>query len=111
MNSGDTPARGTLAHWRSMWLPDCREMSRRSSHNLDVPITGSARAGFLLHLLICRHCRRFQKQLFWLRTAVQSSVGQIPSAATLPASARQRLKQSLTLNRSKITPCPGNDAS
>lgn len=48
-----------------MFLPSCKEVCEHADDYIDVD--GGAppgrRLGFRLHLLICKHCRRFLRQL------------------------------------------------
>ena len=44
-------------------LPTCREVSQQASENLDEPITGIKLIRMKLHLMICKYCRLYQKQI------------------------------------------------
>ena len=88
-------ARGLLAALRATLLPNCREMSRHSSRSLDARLPLFQRLGAGLHLMFCRFCRRYRRQLTWLRLAAQKSPDTHPAIPPLSDLARNRLKQSL----------------
>jgi hypothetical protein len=83
-------------------LPTCRQVSRLQSDALDRPIGLWTRLGLGFHLLVCRWCRRYGRQLRFLRTAAHDHPEQLTQATptTLSAEARERLKSSLR-NESK----------
>ncbi len=49
----------------------CREASRLSSEAMDRPLKAGEKFSLHFHTLICRHCRRFKKQLGVIRQAAQ----------------------------------------
>ncbi|HEX4263069.1 MAG TPA: zf-HC2 domain-containing protein [Verrucomicrobiae bacterium] len=77
--------------------PNCREASRLQSEALDKKLSFSKRVGLRLHLAICKWCRRYGKQIRFLRSAA----GQCPDHLTgavpqkLSAEARERIRQRL----------------
>jgi len=77
--------------------PNCREASRLQSEALDHPLSLPQRLGLRLHLLICKWCRRYGKQIRFLSQAVHEHPDQVNEATprTLSPEARERLKQSL----------------
>lgn len=93
MTPEPAPAKDRPDSWRTMLLPTCREMSRLSSRSLDGPLPLSQRLGAGLHLLFCRLCRRYRKQLRWLRQAVRKPAETAPMQ--LSVGGRERLKQAL----------------
>ncbi|MGX5175459.1 anti-sigma factor family protein [Aliikangiella sp. IMCC44653] len=44
-------------------MPTCKQVAEQLSHNIDTPITGLKRMKLKLHLIMCRLCRRYQKQI------------------------------------------------
>lgn len=100
-------AKGPLATLRATFLPNCREMSRHSSHSLDARLTFFQRLGVGLHLIFCRFCRRYWKQLKWLRLTAQESANTNPAIPPLSDFSRSRLKQSL---RERMTTANGQQA-
>ena len=78
-------------------LPTCRQVSRLQSDVLDQPLSLPKRFGLRLHLLVCKWCRRYGKQILFLREAVHEHPDELSQATprTLSPEARERLKNSL----------------
>ena len=78
-------------------MPTCRQVSRLQSDALDRPLSLPKRFGLHLHLLVCKWCRRYGKQVRFLRQAVQDHPDEVNEASprTLSPEARERLKRSL----------------
>lgn len=78
-------------------LPSCRDASRLQSDALDRQLTGWQRFGLTLHLAVCQWCRRYGRQLRFLRRAAQEHTERFEDAAPrgLSDAARNRLKDSL----------------
>ncbi len=78
-------------------LPACRQVSRLQSDLLDRPLSLPKRFGLRLHLLVCKWCRRYGKQIRFLRQAVHEHPDELSQATpqTLSPEARERLKNSL----------------
>jgi len=77
--------------------PNCREVSRLQSEALDHSLSAPKRTGMRMHLLLCRWCRRYGKQIHFLHEAVRGhpdEVNELPQQ-TLSPEARERFKQSL----------------
>jgi hypothetical protein len=76
--------------------PTCRDASRLQSEALDQSLPLGKRLGLRLHLLLCRWCRRYGKQLHFLRHTVHEHPHELNTAPrSLSTEARERLKQSL----------------
>ena len=78
-------------------LPACRQVSRLQSDLLDRPLSLPKRFGLRLHLLVCKWCRRYGKQIRFLRQAVHEHPDELSQATpqTLSPEAREKLKQRL----------------
>ncbi|MDA8363635.1 MAG: zf-HC2 domain-containing protein [Gammaproteobacteria bacterium] len=50
---------------------NCAEASRLLSQAMERPLDRKERAMLRLHLLICRMCRKFDKQLAFMRKAMK----------------------------------------
>lgn len=89
----------TLYHSLS---PSCHEATRMKSLALDEPLPLSDRLGLNLHLLLCRCCRRYARQIQWLHGALQSGDLEFnkPAELRLSAAARNQMKEWLRRNRS-----------
>jgi hypothetical protein len=82
---------------RESLSPNCREASRLQSQALDRALTPLQRFGLRVHLLLCKWCRRYGKQLRFLRHAAREHQDELAGAApqTLSPEARARLKGAL----------------
>ena len=78
-------------------LPTCRQVSRLQSDVLDQPLSLPKRFGLRLHLLICKWCRRYGKQIRFLHQAVHEHPDELSQATprTLSPEARERLKTTI----------------
>lgn len=78
-------------------LPTCRQASRLQSDALDQPLSLPKRFGLRLHLLVCKWCRRYGKQIRFLRQAAHEHPDEVNESTphTLSREARERLKRSL----------------
>jgi|SRR6266568_7976877 len=77
--------------------PSCREASRLQSEALDHPLTFRQRVGLRLHLVLCKWCRRYGKQIRFLRSAARQHEEHedcLPNQSLRPE-ARERIKQRL----------------
>jgi len=77
--------------------PSCREAARLQSQVLDHPLPIRQRIGLRVHLMLCKWCRRYGKQIRWLRTVAYDHAEELSEAAPqrLSAEARERIKQRL----------------
>ncbi len=77
--------------------PNCREASRLQSEGLDHSLSLAQRLSLRLHLLLCKWCRRYGKEIRLLRRVVQERPDQVSEATpgNLSPEARERLKRSL----------------
>ena len=92
----DHPHDGSvLSRAREALLPNCREMTRRSSLALDAPVPVAQRVGMVAHLLFCGLCRRYRAQLTWLRRASKGAASTPTRRGSLPPAAGSRIKHSL----------------
>jgi hypothetical protein len=87
------------AMWRILSLP-CRDAAEVASQTLDGTVPRHLRLAAFLHRLICSGCRRYRRQLLAMRAALQRLArepedGAITQAATMPAPARERIRQAL----------------
>jgi hypothetical protein len=76
--------------------PNCRQASRLQSEAIDR-LSFPKRLGLRLHLLICAWCRRYGKEVRFLRQAVHDHPEELNGVEpeTLSAEARERIKRSL----------------
>lgn len=83
--------------WTKILTVSCRDAVPLISEALDHPLPCVERTGLRLHLLICRWCRRYHRQLMWLRGMARDSEQKPESLppAELSAGARERIRQAL----------------
>ena len=76
---------------------NCREASRAQSEAMDRPLPFTKAAGLRFHLLICRWCRRYGRQIHFLREATRRKADRADNAAAtvLSEKARERMKKLL----------------
>jgi len=88
-----------MIRWLALRLPACKEVTRMASEAMERKPSLRQRLDMKLHLLICTLCRRYVRQLQFMRDAVQQHAAQIETGASPPAAlsneTRDRLKQSL----------------
>lgn len=77
----------------------CEKSSRLLSDDLERPLTGVERTALRLHLLLCRSCRRFGRNIRFLRDLMQHThrrpEGPGPQLPSLTADERHRLVETL----------------
>ena len=78
-------------------FPSCRQVSQMQSEALDRSLPFSKRAAMRLHLLVCSWCRRYGKQIRFLKSAAQEHGEDFESAGAhgLSEEARERMKQAM----------------
>lgn len=83
----------------------CKEVSQLVSESLDRDLPFWQRLQVRMHLLMCRFCSRFRKQILFLRDAARHFVMASEDTGTavspgLSAEACDRIKRSLKANMS-----------
>jgi hypothetical protein len=79
----------------------CKDVTKLVSESMDRTLPLGKRAGVRLHLLICRFCERYRRQLLLLREAARHLVlteerPRDPFPRSLSPEARERIRRSLT---------------
>jgi hypothetical protein len=81
--------------------PTCRQATRLQSEARDRRLSFFEKLGLRLHLFLCKWCRRYGKQLEFLRSAAREcepdESRQAPQG--LPPEARERIKEKLKSGR------------
>lgn len=75
----------------------CKQASQLASEQHDRRLNRRERIGLYIHLWICKNCRRFERQLTFLRQTLQRGVreGNIPLDKTLPPESKARIREQL----------------
>ncbi|MDX1953142.1 MAG: hypothetical protein SFY81_13255 [Verrucomicrobiota bacterium] len=87
----------SLAEWASEISPGCREATRLQSQALDTSLPARKFLGLRIHLALCRWCRRYGKQIVFIRSVAHKDKthDEAPSRQAFPPEARQRIKERL----------------
>ena len=77
--------------------PSCREATRLQSIAIDRKLTMRQHFGLRVHLLLCRWCRRYGKQIKFLQDAAREHSDEMaePAPQKLSDEARERIKKEL----------------
>ena len=77
--------------------PRCREATRLQSEAMDHRLPLSQQIGLRIHLFLCKWCRRYGKQIRFLRDAGHDHPDELiePAPQKLRDAARERMKQRL----------------
>ena len=75
----------------------CQQATRLVSERQDRPLRGRERVGLWVHLMMCRFCRAFERQLAYLQAIARrhTEAGLASGGPALSAEAKARLKDSL----------------
>jgi hypothetical protein len=82
----------------SHWMFNCKEVSRRVSESIDHNLPLYQRMLIWMHLLMCRYCARFRRQVMFLRElcrSLQLDERFIDPSVVLPPDVRERIRQAL----------------
>jgi hypothetical protein len=80
------------------WIFNCKAVTRMVSESMDRKLPFYQRMGIRMHLLMCKLCFRYRRQLLFLRETIRlqaASSEDIESAIVLPPGARERIKRSI----------------
>ena len=74
----------------------CKDVTQLLSESMDASLPVGKRVGVRLHLLICKFCLRYKRQLLLIRETARrlAAIDDIPGE-TLSAEARERIRKSL----------------
>jgi hypothetical protein len=89
---------GPLQKALSSISPNCKEASRLQAEALNRELPFSKRVGLRVHLLLCGWCRRYGRNIRFLRGTVEHPTehGECNHSPEFTAEAKERLKQKLT---------------
>ena len=80
------------------WMFRCNDVSQKVSQSLDVTLPLHHRLAVRMHLMMCRYCARFRRQLIMLRI-IGRQMDDKPSTdittATLSNETKERIKKAL----------------
>jgi len=81
-----------------MGLPGCREVTRRLSREMDETAPARRSVRVRMHLLICSACRRYARQVRWLRATLRRLA---PTLGALPDERRERIRRAIRGRRDR----------
>jgi len=80
------------------WMFSCKDVSEKISQSMDGQLPFHHHMAVRIHLLMCRYCARFRRQLFMLRKMSRyTEGGPAPTHApnTLSRETKERIKETL----------------
>lgn len=80
------------------WMFSCKDVSQKISQSMDGQLPFHYHMAVRIHLLMCRYCARFYRQLFMLRKMSRHTEGDpAPTHApnTLSRETKERIKETL----------------
>lgn len=77
------------------WMFRCDEVTRKASESLDHDLPVGQQLLVYLHLVMCRYCARFYRKMKRLRALSRWERDILDQSTSLPAEARDRIKESL----------------
>jgi len=77
-----------------IWLFNCKEVSHLVSESMDHKISISKKMGVRFHLMMCKHCARFENQLTMIRSLLKSQTTDSTSLK-MDEKAKKKIAQSL----------------
>ncbi|MGP8239028.1 MAG: zf-HC2 domain-containing protein [Limisphaerales bacterium] len=88
----------TVLHGIRTLSPTCKQAARLQSAGLDRALTPAERFGLRSHLLLCKWCRAYGKQIKFLSAVAKEHASDDDQPSPQPAlssEARERIKRSL----------------
>src|SRR5277367_3064034 len=91
----------TLVRWLNTFSPSCNQATRLQSAALDRRLTLLERFGLRCHLVLCKWCCRYGRQVKFLRSVARehAQVDQPLPQLVLSCEARERIKRILQLEK------------
>jgi len=80
------------------WMFNCKEVAKKVSLSMDAALPIHHRMMITIHLLMCKYCNRFRKQLMILRHAVRLealSEDDPSPPGSLSKATRERIKKAV----------------
>ena len=80
------------------WMFRCQDVSRKVSQSMDVQLPLHQRMAIRIHLIMCRYCTRFRRQMLTIRKICQLKDQGQPTEKTpetLSKEAKKRVKEKL----------------
>jgi len=83
-----------------LWIFNCQHVAQLVSESMDHKLSPGRRLGMRFHLLMCRHCFRYKKQLYLIRRLIsrQSSLMNDLPPRAMDENAKRRLRKIIAEN-------------
>ncbi len=78
-----------------LWMMNCQEISKKVSESFDRPLPIWQRLGIRMHLLMCKYCARFRRQILLLHKALQAFDIPAKEAESLSTEAKDRIRNAI----------------
>jgi hypothetical protein len=82
-----------------LWIFNCQQVSRLVSKSMDRKLPLIQKMGIRFHLMMCRLCSNYRRQLIFMRRLLQISRQHEDTSKSdlhLPLNARERIQKELT---------------
>ena len=82
----------------SKMTPACEVITQKISESMDHKISLSDRFRIRFHLLGCKFCQRYEKQLIIMQKMMENKskeINELPNSPKLSSDAKQRMKQKI----------------
>ena len=76
----------------NFWIFNCRKVSHLVSEAMDREISLARRIGIKFHLMMCRYCSRYERQLKTIRQMVQKGAEENEPTHTLSDEKKRHLQ-------------------
>jgi hypothetical protein len=85
---------------KGIMMLSCRDVTQLISRSMDASLPVGKRIGVRIHILICRFCARYERQLLLIRETVRrlataEDTDDSPTAEALSEEARERIRAAL----------------
>lgn len=94
-------------------MPNCKEVSRRVSESMDRGLPLFQRMGVWMHLIMCKYCNEFRKQMVLLRKVSRDdSIPESEAEADVKLSevSKDRIKRAMMHDSPPSDPADGESA-
>ncbi len=83
----------------SHWMFNCKSVSEKVSLVMDQTLPFHERLMIIMHMWMCKYCRRFKEQMLTIRKALgpeETAEGDAGQSVSLPSDVRERIRKELT---------------
>lgn len=83
------------------WMFRCNDVSQKVSQSMDTALPVHQQMAIWLHIMMCRYCYRFRKQLMVLRKMgrqIESATTDDTSRISLSPEAKERIKKKIDVS-------------